>query len=46
LIQQEVEYIMDWGFGATISFVLLGATLLALFVYNHFIGLGKLMPGR
>jgi putative spermidine/putrescine transport system permease protein len=46
LIEQEVEYIMDWGFGATISFVLLGATLMALFVYNHFIGLGKLMPGR
>jgi putative spermidine/putrescine transport system permease protein len=46
LIEQEVEYIMDWGFGATISFILLGATLLALFLYNRLVGLGKLMPGR
>jgi ABC-type spermidine/putrescine transport system permease subunit I len=41
-----VEYIMDWGFGATISFILLGATLIALFIYNRFVGLRKLMPER
>lgn len=46
LIEQEVEYIMDWGFGATISFILLGATLMAIFIYNHFAGLGKLLPER
>ncbi len=46
LIEQEVEYIMDWGFGATISFILLGATLIALFIYNRFVGLRKLMLER
>jgi len=46
LIEQEVEYIMDWGFGAAISLILLVATLIALFFYNRFVGLGKLVPGR
>lgn len=42
LIHQQIDQLLNWGFAAALSVVLLIATAIIYLVYNHFFGLDKL----
>ncbi|MGI6856786.1 ABC transporter permease [Mesorhizobium sp. 1B3] len=42
LIHQQIDQLLNWGFAAALSVVLLIATALIYLLYNHFFGLDKL----
>ena len=41
MVFQQIMVVLDWGFGAAISVVLLFMTLLIIFVYTRILNLGK-----
>lgn len=42
LIHQQIDQLLNWGFAAALSVVLLVATAIIYLIYNHFFGLDKL----
>lgn len=42
LIHQQIDQLLNWGFAAALSVVLLIATAVIYLIYNHFFGLDKL----
>jgi putative spermidine/putrescine transport system permease protein len=46
LIENIIVKLLDWGFASAIAFILLIVTLGLIFLYNHFLGLDRLLGGE
>ena len=42
LVETQARQLLDWGFAAALSAVLLGVTLVVLVIYHRLIGLDRL----
>jgi putative spermidine/putrescine transport system permease protein len=45
LIEGQVRELLNWGFAAALSLILLLTTIIIIAVFNRFVGLEKLTSG-
>lgn len=45
LIDIQINKLLEWGFGATISVILLVVAMIMFYIYNRYLGLDQLMGG-
>ena len=46
LIENEIRKLLNWGYASTLSVILLVITLGFIYIYNHFLGLDRLLGGE